>query len=206
MTGNGQVILQNKTMMTKYFIGFYISSLLIACTSKLVTHQLPLKNPTSYVYHFSKQILSETIKSEFSLRCFKGMKLYDFYSNEGAQVSDSRFGKDTLAQGDFILENFHMSIDTSMVYTNQNNTGYPYLAKFYLQLVSIDSNSTLIKVLTIDPEIIYGTSLSYVHSFSGANKYKKVLPTTTEEYQILLKIGLALGIENEMPKLQIPKD
>jgi len=78
-----------------------------------------------------------------------------------------------------------------------------YSAEFQLHFTSINKNETKIEVITHNPEVLYwgfdifNTGHSYIN-------FKKVKPTTIEEYEILLRIGNLAG-EKDMPSLKLPE-
>ena len=75
-----------------------------------------------------------------------------------------------------------------------------YTADFVFKLTKIDENSTVVKVVAINPEIISGMGLG-IHG--SMNIYSKAQPTTIEEYSLLLFIADKLGDATLLP-LKLP--
>ena len=77
-----------------------------------------------------------------------------------------------------------------------------YTADFVFKLTKIDENSTVVKVVAINPEIVSGMGLG-VHG--PMNIYTKAQPTTIEEYSFLLFIADKLGDATLLP-LKLPNN
>jgi hypothetical protein len=78
-----------------------------------------------------------------------------------------------------------------------------YKAEFHLHFERINSTTTKIKINTLNPRVIVGKQVVTLASHRGY-KYKKVEPTTIEEYKILLRIGKIAG-EKKMPFINLPE-
>ncbi len=102
---------------------------------------------------------------------------------------------------DAYIHNFHEPIGRSAVYFPDADP-LPYLCEFQLHMIPISRSETRVVVIPRKPEVIDGQSWWGPH-MSPANIYRDVLPTTVEEYKILLELGTALGADN-MPPLQLP--
>lgn len=68
----------------------------------------------------------------------------------------------------------------------------------------MDENKTEVSLYTLKPTIDVHVRSLIQHSPGFFNTYN-VEPSTIEEYKILLAIGEALGIKEEMPPLILPK-
>lgn len=81
-----------------------------------------------------------------------------------------------------------------------------YKATFLVLFSSVNQYTTLARVKAICPRIAIG--YRYTYNFHN-DETKEVIwedaePSTIEEYQILLRIGKALGVQDSMPKLMVP--
>jgi hypothetical protein len=125
-----------------------------------------------------------------------------FFSAETSK--DTIFSKEYFSSPDNIedlyLTSFH-ELWVSKLYYAQDHP-LKYTADFALKLTAIDTNTTRLKVIAIDPEVVNGMSIG-IHG--PMNVYTKVQSTTIEEYAILLFIAEKLGDRALLP-LKIPKD
>jgi|SRR5215469_11702024 len=76
-----------------------------------------------------------------------------------------------------------------------------YFANFHIHLASINASQTRVTIFTIAPAVVAGIEQHFAHG--PAYVFAEVPPTSIEEYEILRRIGLQLGITN-MPDVNIP--
>ncbi len=105
-------------------------------------------------------------------------------------------------ENDVLMNYFHSPMEDSPVYS-LNGKPVPYLADFYLHIESVAPGRTLVRIQTLNPEVIAGLTFFPGPHGSRANIYVPVRPTTIEEYRFLLQIGAHVGQKN-MPALISP--
>jgi hypothetical protein len=77
-----------------------------------------------------------------------------------------------------------------------------YFADFHIHLNAITASRTRVEIITYDSKVntgAYAGRTAHGRSFL----YVPVDPTTIEEYEILLRIGLQLGAK-DMPPIEVP--
>ena len=98
----------------------------------------------------------------------------------------------------------HDPIGKSNVYFARGEA-LDYLANFEFHLLKRGDQETEVRVKALQSEVINGRQFGFGSCGPGfANRYVAVEPTTIEEYEILLRIGQALG-EKDMPPLLLPQ-
>jgi len=183
------------------------------------TMKVAPQNPTSYTFMFNIREVRDAIMKEFlKLPGYRYMKL-DYV---GKDVILSETAKEIFQskdnQNDFYL-GYSGSIGESKIYFSNKmfkssgpgrakvNKGEPldYYAEFHLHLESIDSTHIRVEIFTINPRVVVGEKLlpSFPH-FGSNPKIKSVQRSTIEEYEILLRIGKGLGVDDKMPKIKLP--
>ena len=192
-------------------IYLYISIVFVFCllccsASKYVQIDPKEKNPTEYVYPFSKDVIEKGIVKAFDTedgyRYCQNQTVYfgkEPDRSRDALLSNSKFNtKDTLF---FYLFNITCP---SKVYFQKNGYSYTYTALFQFHIDSIDTNLTKVRIEVISPEVPSGLRWHKLPHGVRTWKYKKVPPTTVEEYEILQILGNTLGVK-DMPEIKIPK-
>lgn len=140
------------------------------------------KNPTSFVFHSSIRAVIRIIES--------------MDPGQAPLVVGKRYN--------FFLGALHDPIGKSAVYFARGEA-LDYLAEFNLCIRKRGDEETAVQVDTTRSEVIAGKKFGFGSCGPGfANRYVAVEPTTIEEYEILLKIGRALG-EKDMPPLILPQ-
>jgi hypothetical protein len=71
-------------------------------------------------------------------------------------------------------------------------------------LSSRGSGQTLVEIITHHPEVIAGETSGFLRPHGPANIYIDVAPTSIEEYEILLRLGQVLKVD-DMPPLRLPR-
>lgn len=176
--------------------------LLLICVSCSDLEKLEFneKNPTIFTYSYSIDRVKSTILDQFKDYNYRKMGLYfkeNFYPDSLSIFT--QIGN----ENDFCLSTYDDPIGKSYLYL-KNGRPLDYIASFHLHLVVIDSSQTKIEVRTLKSKVVDGLNLlPNVHGVRSF-KYQKVDPSTIEEYEILLRIGAALG-QKEMPRLKEPK-
>lgn len=201
---------------------FFIIVLLvfeIGCTNSIIIKKYS-KNPTQYTFNTSINKIKTVIIEKFDLYKFKNcypigefsdhihmrpilISEYDL-NNLTLFLSDSIIN--TLSKNDAVLTSSFDCVGNSSVYF-LGNKGAIYFATFIIRLREIDNNQTRVEIETYNPRIYAGGrfwDFVFISHPAPAN-HKKVEPTTIEEYEILLTIGEALGVKENMPKMNLPE-
>ena len=190
----------------------------VSCSSTSQIIKTTPNNQTSYTFEFKIQQVSEVIKKGFlNLPGYRYMQLE--YSGQNVLSSSAKkLFENTSNQNDFYLS-YSGSIGESKIYFSKKTfkssykrikvkKGEPldYYAEFHLHLTQIDSIHTKVDIYTINPRVVTGEKLLPSFPHFGANPQMKSVPLSTiEEYEILLKIGKGLGVEEKMPKMVEPQ-
>lgn len=161
--------------------------------------ELETKNPTEYIFNASLTKVKSAIQLEFDHHNFKRMNIAfkgSFYP-DSTKLFDQPGNED-----DYCLYSNLNSIGKSRIFY-KGSEFLEYFADFHLHLDQIGVESTRIEIITLNPRIIIGREiLPNIHAVRP-DKYHDVKPSTIEEYEILLKIGKAIGQE-DMPELIMP--
>ena len=180
------------------------------------TKHLKEKNPTSYVFHVPLTVISERIEKDFEKdrsTTINGLRSVQEISRKQWSVQDANCSYNS-EKVEKIFEKPRNKLDLYLTPSGSSIINYSnvylkfwksleYYAEFQLHFEPINENETKITVITHDPEVLYwgfeifNTGHAYVN-------FKKVEPTTIEEYEILLRIG-KLAEEKDMPPLKLPK-
>ncbi|OIP01314.1 MAG: hypothetical protein AUJ98_04905 [Bacteroidetes bacterium CG2_30_33_31] len=183
----------------KLFIGLIFTFCVSSCNeTKHITFIEKEKNPTEFVFHENMQKVRQIIIANFSKwqYCDYGLFQNKNYKNGLLSLPENK--------NDFTFESLHSGC-ASKVYFQKNGKPFIYdVDKFHIHLDSLDSNTTKVRIIVINPKIATRLTLLPTLFGSRAQKYKAVPPTTVEEYEILLIIGRALNVKY-MPELVIPK-
>lgn len=191
--------------------------LIFLCNSNIgfrVKH-LEEKNPISYVFHTPYDQLKEIIRCDFSKDRSKDTDDHKSIQEIGSKqwnVNDE-ISLYLLYLGDSLTEKPENKLDLYLTPSGDRTVCYSkvyknfwrfleYFAEFQLHFEPINENETKITVITHAPEVLYFSS-PVVSGHAYVN-FKKVEPTTIEEYEILLRIGKLVG-EQDMPTLKLPK-
>lgn len=159
--------------------------------------ELKVKNPTVYIFNSPIDDVKKVIEKELF-----------YYNHQGALIQKKNYTeynelfKDSSNSNDYIIVRFRS--DSKNYFSKKDTIPLLYFADFHLHLIKIDSNSTLVQVITYNPTILTGhDTFGFVGEIGGAD-FESVEPTSIEEYEILLVIGEAIGVRNKMPKLLLP--
>jgi hypothetical protein len=218
--------------MTKYFL-VVATILFISCSQVLVVHELEIqKMPTSYVFNTSKDSLMNAIKRRFVKRITREQETYgwvphvitrqdlekvnafDYYAfadedsvnnyTDGRMDIKTRHITDSVLQDAFVFE----PIGISYNYVFEDTHIRPvYCTSFKLRIKKLNTNMFKVTVYTIDPRIAIGSHISFKDPSNWGGRIatmEPAEPSTIEEYQILLGIGEALGVKDQMPPLVLP--
>jgi hypothetical protein len=204
----------------KKFVYFIICLLIHeGCTNYYVS-KFPIKNPTFYTFDESLKEIRHIIKNKFNnfnfKNCYPDGKFAKFVHMEVifADEYEARYLTlclpdsiiKTLTANDVVLTSDYDRVGNSSVYF-LGNKGAVYFATFIIRLKEIDSNQTKVEIETYNPRIYAGGrfwDFIFITHPAPAN-HKTVEPTTIEEYEILLTIGEALGVKENMPKMNLPE-
>jgi hypothetical protein len=195
-----------------YFIVVITISVFSYCTLKPFNVEIdPVEmNPTEYTFHFSIDVIEDAIIKSFDWR-FSRNRYCDnemIYNGDmssrssGSMLWNVKTSLTATENDSFYLYNNECP---SKVYFKKN--GYPYIYtpdKFVFHIDFIADNLTNVRIEVINPSVIYGETWHRIPHGVRTWKYKEVLSTTVEEYEILQILGKTLGV-NDMPEIKIPK-
>jgi|WetSurMetagenome_2_1015567.scaffolds.fasta_scaffold503873_1 hypothetical protein len=196
--------MMHSSYILKTFLSFAIILLFTKCyynpsggSIEYFKKELKVKNPTVYIFDKSLDEIKEAIEKKF------------IYTNPGAQLSTKNnytvyedLFKDSSNIEDYILE--RITTNSKIYFTKADTIPLIYNADFHIRLVKIDRARTLIQVITYGSYIVIGEKSIGLIGEIGTEIVQSVAPTSIEEYEILLKIGEALGVKDKMPKLLLP--
>ena len=180
-------------MIMKRLLIINMAALVFSCTSSQTVVVEPLAtNPTFYVFSKSEQEVKKAIVEALGGHKSSKKNKFDKYF-----LSEYPKGNFTL------MPNWG---NPSKVYFRKNGEPYFYSpGKIQIAIDSIAENATKATIIVVKPKVETRlTLLPTLPHLVRSQKYKTVLATTVEEYEILLMIGKELEEEN-MPELKIPK-
>ena len=178
-------------------------------------YSFPVRNISEHIFKFNINVLKDSLQSFFKIghspednQHFK--KIFYFYVDtiRMSVFFSAESGKDAIFSKDYFLQpNTSNDIYLKAMispwlskYYYSDSKPIEYSADFVFKLAKIDENSTDVKVVAIDPEIISGMGLG-IHG--PKNIYTKAQPTTIEEYSLLLFMADKLG-DNTLLPLKLP--
>jgi hypothetical protein len=166
--------------------------------------RLPAKNPISYEFGFSLSRTKEALREVFSSKV--GWRI-EFATDTSIIWGEAVLRKPENANDAYIRHT--AGLGTSRIYIWRKGGGAPYFVSHHIHITPQGENKTRVDVIAVDPEITVGVRFPYylpfVPSVPDAAILRRVLPSTIEEYEILLVIGMALGVEQQMPKIILPE-
>ena len=180
-------------------------------------YPFPVRNITEHVFKLNMNVLKDSLLSFFKIENSPEenqhlRKIFYFYvdtirmsvffnaeSSQGAIFSREYFLQPNTSN-DIYLTAMHKLWLSKYYYSDSQPIKYN--ADFVFKLTKIDENSTVVKVVAINSEIISGMALG-VHG--PMNIYTKAQPTTIEEYSLLLFIADKLGDATLLP-LKLPNN
>jgi hypothetical protein len=202
-----------KRIFIKFILLLFITFVFTSCyffPSNSVDYfkkELPRKNPTVYIFNRTLQQVKtaiEKVQYSFDLNVDL-LKRGDEYLPDEQFIYDGVF-EDSSNYDDYILTHQARAICKSDLYVSEEDSvGMDYIASFHLHLTKIDSNRTMVQVITYNPAIINGNHNIALIGMNPGAILEPVEPTSIEEYQILLRIGKKLGVKLKMPKLLLPE-
>lgn len=191
----------------KLFREIFVACLILGITTSISmgqnVHHLKVKNLTSYSFDYSSDAVRQAIEKAFGkIPGYRYMKLKVFNEDELKSYLASNKLTAELHKDDFYLT-YSGSIGKSEIYFDRNNKPLDYYAEFIIHLIPNDSQNVKVEIITINSKVAVGRKLfpSLPHLVRMI-KTKDVEPSTIEEYEILLKIGEALGVSGSMPKME----
>lgn len=188
-------------MRQNYFSLFIF--FLIGCNSLPEEKKLEQKNPTTYIYNISKEVLRSQLISNIDR--FRSIHLTLLYDEIGIEPLDTlEIFEPPKNKYDFYLEQEIYWQFKSLVYFVDGNPAL-YEAGFHLHLEEIDKQRTKVSIYTIRPRIVLGTDfLPSPPHFVRKSRYMNVTPSTIEEYKILVLVGQIVN-EANMPLILYPR-
>jgi len=182
--------------MKKLYVILFI--LFVSCNTKFIALKMPVKNPTAFTFNANMSEVKKAIKLNFSKLEFNDMILR--FKENSNSFSEDIFKIEANKNDAYLYTNQHIN---SSLYFKDTIPLY-YLTSFHLHIDSIDDNHTLVTINAIEPQIITGFEfLGLQGAFYRKPDIRLVEPSTVEEYEILLRIGNALG-EKGMPAIIMP--
>ena len=166
-----------------------LSITLVGCYSK---KELTNPNPTNYIFEANIEQVRIAIVNNTEKYKKNWMSLW-------SKKEDKKIRLHTDIKTDAWLNCFG-NFDSKVYY--KRGKPLPYSANFHIHLDSISENKTKVEIFTLNPEIVLGV-IMYGGMGHGHPRVKEVLPSTMEEYEILLAIGEQLG-EIGMPECNYP--
>lgn len=167
------------------------------------TCRLDKENPTSYVFHKDTAFIKENLKKKLDTYEFKGM----FLSYNGKRYYDETLCIEPILQLDANKYDFYLHKYEPIGRTKKYRSLFcysTYEVSFLIHFEYIDNNKTFIKIKTINPQIMTGFKFKLGDNYSFLEpRFKKIEPTTIEEYELLFYIGKCIG-EKNMPDLILP--
>lgn len=203
----------NKRRTAIYVLAFLATSCSIN-TVHVRARPLPKPNPTYYSFPLPLDELRAKSLEAFDLprqmarpifgSAFIRMVFSDTFCVETA--TNAAFGtaifQNPANVNDIYLHTFNQPFEISPVYYAREG-GLPFFGAFHLHLTSVGSN-TLVTVTALETKVASGsTSGCSAVAIAPTLMYKKVEPTTVEEYTILKYLGDYLGQTN-MPDVIRP--
>lgn len=174
---------------------FAIVCVLSSC-GDLKARQFAPRNPTSYVFERSLTEVRLAMERAFRLRYYRDLNFVTYDNHR--RLADSILNQSS-NRFDGVLLHSTRTLGPSPVYVIDGEP-VEYLASFHIHLVPIAEREIRADVRALNPEVIVGEVFT-VHGF--AYRFRRVEPTSIEEYQILLVIGEQLDV-HDMPALRIP--
>jgi hypothetical protein len=183
--------------MTKKIVTLFIF-LLGSCNSPIIQLTLPQKNPTFYLFNSNISNVKKAINSSFNN--FEFYRMILSFKEDSNPFSEEIF-IDPINNKDAYLYSFDL-LNSSIYFKDSKPLLYD--VSFHIHLDSIDNCHTNVTVITIHPKVVVGTKFGLADNLKiRIADFRKVEPSTVEEYQILLRIGNALD-EKQMPPLIMP--
>lgn len=184
-----------------------------SCSSRVQTLTLSHPNPTSYSFpHPAQQVHDSAMKALSTEHQYRnpifGKQPSGFRSNLTLETSSESvysegIFRDALNAQDLYLHSFYDPIVRSAVYRGKDE-GLPFIAAFHVHLKPVGADATMVSVTALNTEVIAGKHFGIGPCGPGmANTYKRVEPTTVEEYTVLRYLGSFMGVTN-MPALILP--
>jgi hypothetical protein len=187
------------------FFSFFICGL--SCSSqKLISKDFP-NNPISYT--FKMKIENPGFFLEKYVRRFNTLKFFIhdiFYNGSSRKVNEWPDAVKNSLSGEANKNDIWMqlTVDSSDIYFNKKGKPFEYLMECVAHFTAIDSNTTRIEIIVLNAKIhLRNRLLPSPPHFVKNPVYKKVKPTTIEEYKILQSIGKWLEVIDLMPKLKL---
>lgn len=181
----------------------------VSCRSQKIYLKNPLpNNPTSYTFKISTNDVLNVLQkchydSYYSGQKLKIVELYHNYNNRFKSLWPDEV-KTILSNNenkyDFWIK---ILVDSSDIYFIKQKP-LEYTLECIGHINKVDSNSIKLEIKVLNAKVLIRNELlprppHFVHN----PIYKKVEPTTIEEYKILQCIGKSLGIISQMPALKL---
>jgi hypothetical protein len=181
------------------------------------------KNPTKYIFNKNIDEIRETIlndENEIKLSLIYNNQLHyveeryeknwNFYFKSPKEYLDMwnpyQNSIKTIKTNslDFYLISYGITKSSELCFDDKN-IPLCYMVSFQIHFEIIDSLNTQIEIFTIYPRVITGIE-GFPTGFHMSRQFieRSIMPSSIEEYEILLKIGEILGVKEEMPKCKYP--
>ena len=180
--------------------------------------------------HFNSFRVTEEFKKIWKVKNRKDLQGISFYKYlrrlEEYEFEGYFYLPDSLKQVDdyylislpvrYIKDNFLLDAwvrhptDIAYNYQFEGTDIHPiYKTIFQIKMKEITHEKTQVSIIPINPKIVVGSEVVYNPRILWWQRIaidKDAVPSTIEEYQILLYIGEILGVKDQMPKLILPKE
>ncbi len=173
---------------------------------RIVSKELP-RNPTSYIF----KMKMDSVGSFFQKSYFKyhnGLKfdledIYYYPNWKGSSAPESAtkaLSMDAQRNDVWMI----LKVDSSLTYFSKKRKTLEYLMECRAHFSMVNDSMTKIEIQVLNAAVhIRDRLLPGPPHFVNNPVYKKVLPTTIEEYKILQCFGKGLGEFNEMPPINL---
>ena len=172
----------------------------IAGCAQIQARQLKHSNPTAYVFNVDPTTVRTAIEVSIVRSEFYGMSKATVETTYGIPSIIEVF-RNKSNENDVYLFSFE-PIGQSKIY-HKNDAPLSYYAEFHIHLSPISVEKTNVEVFTYHSSVVTGRN-PLIGDRGGNLTTIEVPPSTIEEYEILLRIGEALGVKDSMPPLIVP--
>jgi hypothetical protein len=190
--------------MIKCF-AFLFLLFLIGCTSAKITSRAFPFNPVAYTFDLDIDSARTLFRnSYFRYHNAMGFDLQwkDFEESVKGSSSGERRVVQQRSNGE-LTAYMILTVDSSIIYQRSDGKALPYWMECRMHFVPIEKHKVEIVIEVLSAWVILGKQLlPGAPHFVKNDKIRNVVPTTIEEYKLLLCFGKGLGIYEQMPVLK----
>ena len=163
---------------------------------------LPTPNPTFYIF-------DRTVDQvDAALAEYRDDRLGPLYMADNPVSPDevATFAQ-AVNEHDAYLDPGDANTSRSLVYFFPNGKPCDFSEGLHIHVTKVDDSHTKVEVIVHKPWIFVGQRKRYVFPLGLHDRgiFVKVISTTVEEYSLLRKLGVAMGVSN-MPPVILPSD